>query len=193
LALAAVAVVALLAGCASSGAGGGPVVSATTPTPTQTSTASPSALPTAPNTSTPTSSPSAAPRYIGAITRSVEVASFRYYPPRPGTQPAISWRQAYATCQQRASVCTPGTGPIISLALVSSNVTGKMDAHGQLKPTFNKTLTYVLTWANFRCDIYDNVPNATSGPRPAKCTARTFVDAMSGRQLYSMQGATPIS
>jgi len=105
--------------------------------------------------------------------------------PSASDVPRISFTQAYAACTQADADCARAKGPTITLALVTSPQAGQQNADGSLTPLMNRSLTYVLTWDGLQCPA----PAGPASYDPTRlCTYGTFVDANTGRVVFSYDG-----
>jgi hypothetical protein len=130
--------------------------------------------------------------YAGAVTANVEYADggiILKVPPTSANARA-SWSDAYvASCMSGDAICDVGKKPMIFLAVATIGIAGEAQKDGSLRPVVEDKLVFVMQ--------YTNVPCTGSGPPRRKerttptmsfCTVLNFIDADSGRVLYSVQG-----
>lgn len=137
------------------------------------------------------SSPPPGGIYLGPVKSAVDYRQSGVTLSPPGdVTPKISWETAYETCTTGASVCLPGAGPTITLALATSSAAGTAQSDGSITPLMNNALVYVLTWTNEPCIPKGGPPrpSGAASPTPQPCTLLAFVDANSGAALYGSEG-----
>ena len=126
--------------------------------------------------------------YVGAIGKTIayENAGVLLEVPSP-TAVAVPWSDAYVNnCKSGEAICDLSQSPTIYLADVTVTSAGQAREDGSIEPLLKGVLAYVIQ--------YDNVPCTPLGPPQAQdttaypCTILNFIDANSGKVLYSMQG-----
>jgi hypothetical protein len=133
-----------------------------------------------------TSTGSAGVTYTGAITSSRTFEEGLFISPPGGRHPAVSWEQAYATCMDGDSVCHEKYPTHVSLALATATSAGESGPDGSIIPLMKDTLVYVLMQSDVPC--LPMGPRRATSPTVQACTTIAFVDAGSGRVIYSVQG-----
>lgn len=110
----------------------------------------------------------------------------------PAVRPKISWQQAYDACKSGEGTCDQQAAAVISLASATSPNTGEISStDSSIKPLMHGTLVYVITQVGVPC-APSGVP-AGPGTKPTTapvytCTFVNFVDAATGKVLYSTNG-----
>jgi hypothetical protein len=109
------------------------------------------------------------------------------------TQVTVPAATAYANCLTGDAVCQVGIAPSITIGYVTSADAGTADSSGNLVPAMANTLAYILTWKNTLC-IYtrplgqsSKAPGVTQSPSHT-CTMTDYIDATTGKVLYSTSG-----
>lgn len=103
----------------------------------------------------------------------------------------MSWEQAYQNCQTGDGICDSTHTPVITLASVTAKNAGQMGEGDAIIPVMDKTLAYVFTQTGLKC--VPAGPSRPSGAAPGtvieqSCTLVNFVDATTGKVLYSVSG-----
>lgn len=110
----------------------------------------------------------------------------------PAVQPQISWLQAYDACKSGEGTCDQQTAAVISLALATSpNAGGISSADSSIRPLVHGTLVYVITQVGVPCAATGMPAGPGTKPTTASvysCTFVNFVDAATGKVLYSTNG-----
>jgi len=133
--------------------------------------------------------------YAGPISKPATMSAVGVTLDVPTSQPKISWEQAYDTCRSGDSVCDLKSPAVLSVALATSPDTGqasKTDS-SSIVPLMDHTLVYLITQTGVLCSPHlpPPAPGATPTAAPvSSCTFVNFVDATSGKVLYSSQGPT---
>lgn len=132
-------------------------------------------------------------KYLGAVTTTsrLENAGVTLEPPG-AARPAVSMAAAYDTCLSGDSICPPGLSPSVTLALATSPQAGHARPDGSIRPLMSRTLVYVLTFSGVPCAPVGGPPNGRiTTPKAYTCTVIDFVDATSGKVLYSVESPKP--
>lgn len=155
--------------------------------------------------------------YRGPITQPAYLQQAGIEMTVPTGSPAVTWKQAYQACQTGDAVCDVTATPIITLAAVTARDAGEAGVGGTIVPLMDKTLAYVITQMGVTCAPVGPPPGASGGTSPVgppppgsstessadrmpetagqrsspgsmSCTVINFVDAATGKVLYSVQG-----
>jgi len=155
--------------------------------------------------------------YRGPITHPASLQQAGIEMNIPKGEPAVTWKQAYENCQTGAASCDVTATPIITLATVTTKGAGEAGEGGRIIPLMDRTLAYVITQEGVRCSPVgppaeaprstisggsppgSSTETRTAGRRPGpgdqtlssgfvSCTFINFVDAATGKVLYSVQG-----
>ena len=135
------------------------------------------------------SSPAAT--YLGPITARIEYETAGIFLDVPASvDVGVSWSYAYSSNCPGEAVCHLDRGPTIVLAEATSTSPAEVQGDGSLKPLMQKTLVYVIKWTEVPCAPLGPMVDGRSASPPAiySCTALTFVDALSGTVLFSVEG-----
>jgi hypothetical protein len=140
-------------------------------------------------TSTATTS-LASPSYVGRIKRATSYgeSGISLDVPPPSSQPSVSWESAFQkSCATSATGCDQG-GPItISLAAATEKQAGQENPDGSIHPVMDNTLVYVISQSGNSCRPVGPAGKTTTSPVTYACTSLNFVDAQTGKVLYSVQ------
>jgi len=139
-----------------------------------------------------------AAKYLGPIRQPIAYAKAGISLKPPGAvNPAASWADAYDNCRTGDAVCDTNSPPNIALALATAEQAGEAAPDGSIVPLMKDTLVYVLTWIGIPCVPKSGPPPApdisdsTSASATYSCTLLNFIDASSGKVLYSTEGPNP--
>lgn len=172
----------------------------------ETSAGAPPTRPARPTAVTPPDTPSAAaaasrtaptgtpPQYavvILRVTADIDGGSVVLAPP-PGTRPAhISAATAFGLARHRWTNPRGSTTPRVILANYTNNNQGTIRADNSIKRSYVHRLTWVVIDYGGTCLLSDNAPVPAGAPAPTptyshNCLTLSFVDALTGRDLGSM-------
>ena len=135
----------------------------------------------------------AAPVYAGPIATAEKIDNdaIVLMPPTNPKSAVISPLSAYLVCSNGTGVCGNNSAASISLATVTTLKAGEPGENGTIIPLINNALVYVLRWKGEPCSPAGVTPGAPSAPpRTYACGIVDFVDAVSGRSLYALEGPT---
>jgi hypothetical protein len=110
--------------------------------------------------------------------------------------PTVGAAAAYASCRtDQLARCATDKGPTITLALVSTDVGGRVRADGSVRRVLDGSPAWILTWAGLTCFPVSGGPAVSSAaPEAASaaaypCTRTSLVDATSGRWVSTGESA----
>ncbi len=106
--------------------------------------------------------------------------------PAASQVPAASVSDALATCNEGTSPCNAGV-PEISLFAMSDNQMASIGADGTTTPRYQNVLVWALTWHDADCLVM-GPPNRSAASSKFVCDHVVFVDAASGKYLFSYTG-----
>ena len=107
-------------------------------------------------------------------------------------QAAVTASQAYANCLSGAALCNKASGPTIVLASATASQAGQLAADGSIVPLMPDTLVYMVSWTGVTCMPSGGPPRSPgTEPKTFSCTVLNFIDAMTGKVLYSVQSPAP--
>jgi hypothetical protein len=191
VALAALCLGGVAAGCAV-GAGGASAGATTLTTTTTDAAPSPGVqvgMPTTSGASTTTSGDTASSRYVGPITNPVTYpgAGISLEAPTNPSQASVSWEAALRNCSSRG-MCVSGSPVTVSLASATDPEAGQARPDGSIAPIMENTLVFVMTQSGIPCSPVGSPARATTTPATYACTFLSFVDARTDQLLYSVSG-----
>jgi hypothetical protein len=145
-------------------------------------------------TSTGAEQPLASATYAGAIAERIEYlgGTITLDVPSPSARASVSWSSAYVTnCESGDAICVPDQKATVFLAVATISNAGAEQADGSLRPLISGALVFVIEYTGEQCarsGPADPEHTAKVTPTPELCTVLNFVDARSGKVVYTLEG-----